>query len=46
MSRKLMLNVRVCIAESEWHLGRTLFSCGPMSSNKYVAFLDLDLDAG
>ena len=28
---KLTLKVRVCIAELEWHLGRTLFSCSLMS---------------
>src|SRR5216683_3369661 len=36
MSRKLTLKVKVCIAESEWHLGRTLFSHGLMKHQMHI----------
>jgi hypothetical protein len=47
MLRKLMLKVKVCIAESEWHLGQTLFLYGPMSIKQmHGVLLIFDLNAG
>jgi len=39
-----MLKVKVWIAESEWHLSITLFSCGPLKrQTRGACFDDLDL---
>jgi hypothetical protein len=47
MSCKLTPKVRVCFAESEWHLGQTLFSHGLISIKQMRGILlTFDLDAG
>jgi len=36
MLHKLTLKVKACIAESEWHFGRTLFSHSPIKCQTHI----------